>query len=296
MTNCRYLGVLISLRFATAALAGVDTYTTTLRWQGPEEPPFSFVGDPVPMFDSQNGSRRLGLVRIRYNEYWKATMLLDNPLGTQQCVEWREWNIGAIADPSAGEDVIVFGYGEPARHGRIGAPPFQQASQTVDWNGFAASGYDYTMRGDWFYLLDFIGPGLVTFESNEFNGGFSTFLINNPGPNCTGGFLGGGPIGFSTPLRMIESVVTYEYHWIPSSCPVDLTTLSTPGSQFYGQPDGIVDRDDFFYFLDQLALANLAVADLTTHALPALPGFGVPNGVLNNDDFFYYLLKYAEGC
>jgi hypothetical protein len=38
------------------------------------------------------------------------------------------------------------------------------------------------------------------------------------------------------------------------------------------------------------------VADLTTGAVPGQPGYGVPDGVLNNDDFFYYLSLFAAGC
>jgi len=36
--------------------------------------------------------------------------------------------------------------------------------------------------------------------------------------------------------------------------------------------------------------------DLTTTAVPGAPGYGVANGVLNNDDFFYYLAIFAAGC
>ena len=36
--------------------------------------------------------------------------------------------------------------------------------------------------------------------------------------------------------------------------------------------------------------------DLTTTALPGSPGYGTPNGILNNDDFFYYLAIFAAGC
>ncbi|MEZ6234520.1 MAG: GC-type dockerin domain-anchored protein [Phycisphaerales bacterium] len=33
--------------------------------------------------------------------------------------------------------------------------------------------------------------------------------------------------------------------------------------------------------------------DLTTGAIAGQPGYGVPNGMLNNDDFFYYLALFA---
>jgi len=36
--------------------------------------------------------------------------------------------------------------------------------------------------------------------------------------------------------------------------------------------------------------------DLTTTAIPGSPGYGIPNGILNNDDFFYYLSLFAAGC
>ena len=61
-------------------------------------------------------------------------------------------------------------------------------------------------------------------------------------------------------------------------------------------PNGILNNDDFFYYLSQFAAANLAVADLTTTAIPGSLGYGVPNGVINNDDFFYYLTIFAAGC
>jgi hypothetical protein len=36
--------------------------------------------------------------------------------------------------------------------------------------------------------------------------------------------------------------------------------------------------------------------DLTAGAIAGQPGYGQPNGVLNNDDFFYYLALFAAGC
>ena len=35
---------------------------------------------------------------------------------------------------------------------------------------------------------------------------------------------------------------------------------------------------------------------MTTTAIPGSPGYGVPNGILNNDDFFYFLSQFAVGC
>lgn len=79
-------------------------------------------------------------------------------------------------------------------------------------------------------------------------------------------------------------------------CRPDLTTTAIPGQTGYGVPNGIVNNDDFFYYLSQFAAGHAAVADLTTTAIPGQPGYGVPNGVVNNDDFFFYLAIFSQGC
>jgi hypothetical protein len=81
-----------------------------------------------------------------------------------------------------------------------------------------------------------------------------------------------------------------------SACEADLTTGAIPGQPGYGVPNGVLNNDDFFYYLSQFAAGNVAVADLTTGAIPGQPGYGVPNGIINNDDFFYYLGLFAAGC
>ena len=60
-------------------------------------------------------------------------------------------------------------------------------------------------------------------------------------------------------------------------------------------PNGVVNNDDFFYFL-ALFLGGSPAADLTTFAVPGTQGYGVPDGAVTNDDFFYYLTIFAEGC
>jgi len=82
----------------------------------------------------------------------------------------------------------------------------------------------------------------------------------------------------------------------PPSCVPDLTTGAIAGQPGYGVPNGVLNNDDFFYYLAQFAAGNLAVADLTTGAIAGQPGYGVPNGIINNDDFFYYLAIFAAGC
>jgi hypothetical protein len=95
--------------------------------------------------------------------------------------------------------------------------------------------------------------------------------------------------GFGTPARKIEGV-------FGSICKPDLTSTAVPGQPGYGIPNGVLNNDDFFYFLAQFSAGNLAVADMTTGAVPGAPGYGVPNGVINNDDFFYYLAIFTASC
>jgi len=94
----------------------------------------------------------------------------------------------------------------------------------------------------------------------------------------------------------IDDVVIKGWTPVASGCRPDLTTTAITGTPGYGTPNGVVNNDDFFYFLAQFAAGNVAVADMTTTAIPGSPGYGVPNGVINNDDFFYYLAIFAAGC
>jgi hypothetical protein len=90
---------------------------------------------------------------------------------------------------------------------------------------------------------------------------------------------------------------TLTIEWITGGgCEPDLTTGAIAGQPGYGEPNGVLNNDDFFYYLAQFAAGNLAEADLTTGAIAGQPGYGVPNGILNNDDFFYYLALFAAGC
>ncbi|MBX3365170.1 MAG: zinc-dependent metalloprotease [Phycisphaeraceae bacterium] len=81
-----------------------------------------------------------------------------------------------------------------------------------------------------------------------------------------------------------------------SPCPGDLSGSSDANDPAYGVPDGIVDAADFFYFLDQFASGNLAVADLTGSSDPNDPAYGVPDGVIDAADFFFFLDIFVLGC
>ena len=68
-----------------------------------------------------------------------------------------------------------------------------------------------------------------------------------------------------------------------------------PGDPDYDVPDGDVDADDFFRYLDLFAAGD-ARADLTGSNDPNDPGYGVPDGVIDVRDFFFYLELFSLGC
>lgn len=80
------------------------------------------------------------------------------------------------------------------------------------------------------------------------------------------------------------------------TCSADLTGSADPNDPEYGVPDGIIDANDFFYYLDQFASGNLEEADLTGSGDPNDPQYGVPDGVIDGNDFFYYLDIFVNGC
>lgn len=78
-------------------------------------------------------------------------------------------------------------------------------------------------------------------------------------------------------------------------CPADLTTTSDPNSAGYGLPDGQIDAQDFFYYLDLLTSGD-SQADLTGSSDPNAPDYGDPDGTIDAADLFYYLDQFVAGC
>jgi hypothetical protein len=136
-----------------------------------------------------------------------------------------------------------------------------------------------------FNALPFQGPGP---DHPDFSGAGAPLQFGLGVVNGTAGTPG----GWMLHVRVDNFEVTIER----AGCSADLTTGAVPGQPGYGVPNGLLNNDDFFYYLAQFAAGNLAVADLTAGAVPGQPGYGAPNGVLNNDDFFYYLALFAAGC
>jgi len=67
-----------------------------------------------------------------------------------------------------------------------------------------------------------------------------------------------------------------------NGCPADLTGPDA------GVPDGVVDANDFFFYLNLFAAGDSA-ADLTGNG-------GAPDGVIDANDFFAYLGLFTQGC
>ncbi len=83
---------------------------------------------------------------------------------------------------------------------------------------------------------------------------------------------------------------------VESACAADFTGATNPNDPDYGVPNGMVDADDFFFFLDQFVAGNADVADLTGSSNPNDPNYGVPDGVIDADDFFFFLDLFVLGC
>jgi subtilisin family serine protease len=108
----------------------------------------------------------------------------------------------------------------------------------------------------------------------------ASISAQNPG---FGGLLGAGRLDLAAALNFLPP------------CPADTTTAAIAGTPGYGVPDGILNNDDFFYYLTLFA-ANHPRADLTATAVRGAENFGDPDGVVNNEDFFYYLFVFSRGC
>ncbi|MEZ6232657.1 MAG: GC-type dockerin domain-anchored protein [Phycisphaerales bacterium] len=138
--------------------------------------------------------------------------------------------------------------------------------------------------------------GDVTVESNA----LSNDKISPAGATLTAGYVRtdfpSGGFGYPNLSFGSEAVRATALAGDPQpACEPDLTTGAIAGVPGYGVPNGVLNNDDFFYYLALFA-ANDLRADLTTGAIAGVPGYGVPNGILNNDDFFYYLALFAAGC
>ena len=98
-------------------------------------------------------------------------------------------------------------------------------------------------------------------------------------------------------LGVASSAITPVHACIP-----DMTTGAISGLPGFGVPNGVLDSEDFFFYVNEFALGNPR-CDLTCPGgcegppggpPPCCPG--QPGGGLTRDDFFYFLVLYSAGC
>ena len=153
---------------------------------------------------------------------------------------------------------------------------------------------DPPLSGNSEFLL--IGAEIGWFGTQRQTYSIATDAFNGPiRPGRFGWIIAGADPNQPLEGTLVNSRIEFDVLVTPQ-CEPDLTTTAIPGTPGYGEPDGVVNNDDFFYYLLQFTEGNLAVADLTTTAIPGTPGYGEPDGVINNDDFFYYLVVFSAGC
>lgn len=184
----------------------------------------------------------------------------------------------------------------------------RDALDTGDWRVTALLGTAYAAQQDALYAWTDMG-----FEARrcDVNGdesvddfdesSFDSRLAGMDGTSCDGDGSVNGAFairGFGTSFDLLDfnndGVVNGADRLV--FCRGDLTGSSNPQDPSYGVPDGDVDAEDFFFYLDQFAGANLAGADLTGSSDPFASDYGLPNLVIDSNDFFYYLDVFVRGC
>ncbi|MEM9064556.1 MAG: GC-type dockerin domain-anchored protein [Planctomycetota bacterium] len=106
----------------------------------------------------------------------------------------------------------------------------------------------------------------------------------------------GETIGGEATIGGFISVAAY-----PTTCGfADMTTsgATLPGTDMYGQPDGIIDLEDLGYFLNAWLARDGAIADVTTTgaSLEGMPGYRVPDGMVDLEDLGAFLVNWITGC
>lgn len=87
----------------------------------------------------------------------------------------------------------------------------------------------------------------------------------------------------------------YESDSPPPCAEADLGGQPVRGLPNYRIPDGHVNNEDFYTYLDAYVRGD-AAADMTRTVIRLDPYFGVPDGIISHTDFFYYLMIFEEGC
>ena len=156
-------------------------------------------------------------------------------------------------------------------------------------------------------LADFDGDGDLDWNISSYSGDFQFWTNNGDGTFAYFGELP-SPQAASCALffdsdndqdidlALIDELEDVALLYRNVACHADLTGSAVVGQPTYGVPNGVLNNEDFFYFLAQFAAGNQQIVDLTTGAVPGQAFYGVSNGVVSNDDFFYFLSLFAAGC
>jgi len=78
-------------------------------------------------------------------------------------------------------------------------------------------------------------------------------------------------------------------------CVADLTGSLNPTNPAFGVPDGIVDTEDFFYFITLFANGQPS-SDVSGSTNPNSAAYGNCDGNIDSADFFYYLDQFNTPC
>ncbi len=180
----------------------------------------------------------------------------------------------ACCNSSDNNGTILLGAGD----GSLGAPtargvdPFPLATDLGDLDGDGDLDWILSsFNGDWTLFLN-DGAGGFGFE-REFDApraGSCALMLDLDSD---------GDLDLAL-IDELEDVVIV----VMNTCPADLTGSANVDDPEYGLVDGVVDADDFFYFLDRFVAGDLEVADITG------------NGVIDADDFFAFLDLFVLGC
>lgn len=187
---------------------------------------------------------------------------------------------------------------------------FEDMRDPTDWRVTALIGTPYAVSDERPYVWSDIGFSL---QSGDFNGDgfinpqdadalFDEIQRLDGTDDDADGTINGVvvipdfPVNFNLHDLNYDGTLTTADSPIGSACRADLTSSTDPNDPGYGVPDGLINIDDFFYFLDQFVASNLNVVDLSGSSDPMNPEYGVPDGRINIDDFFYYLDLFVLGC
>lgn len=211
---------------------------------------------------------------------------------------------GAVEQRSMQE----YGLSQIPDHAHIVDATFEAAVGTNDWHGLGGPQFHSFFLEAYFGdgqagPADFGTPAAVIGTATIFYGE-SQHWFDVPVTDVVQSVVASGYdwIGFRARCTTTNNhayfdwVVNFNLNYLPDPCQGDLTATAVAGQAGYGVPNGVVNNDDFFYFLSQFAAGNKQVCDLTYGATPGQFGYAIPNGQLTNDDFFYYLVLFARGC